>query len=282
MDFTMWGGNAVRMYECMGAGGGARNVKFSYGAWAPDLMDIEYSWYIYSASSNLFGCAGLKNKKYCILNRQYSKEDYERLLPKIKEHMNTMPYVDKGGRTYRYGEFFPPDFSLYGYNQTIAQAYSPMAEKEAAEAGFNWAAKEEKSYRATLKNKDIPDDIADVRDTILQEIVECSHGGVCDEQCTAAFKLIPSELAFYRQFRLPIPRLCPNCRYFGLLAAHNPMRLYRRQCLCAGGTSANGIYANAATHAHNPSPCPNTFETSYAPGRPEIVYCEQCYQAEVA
>jgi hypothetical protein len=27
--------------------------------------------------------------------------------------------------------------------------------------------------------------------------------------------------------------------------------------------------------------CNNTFETSYAPERPEIVYCERCYQGEV-
>ena len=28
--------------------------------------------------------------------------------------------------------------------------------------------------------------------------------------------------------------------------------------------------------------CKNEFETSYAPDRPEIVYCEQCYNEEVA
>ncbi len=27
--------------------------------------------------------------------------------------------------------------------------------------------------------------------------------------------------------------------------------------------------------------CQNEFETSYAPDRPEIVYCERCYQQEV-
>lgn len=28
-------------------------------------------------------------------------------------------------------------------------------------------------------------------------------------------------------------------------------------------------------------PCPNEFETTYTPDRPEIVYCEACYLAEV-
>jgi len=33
---------------------------------------------------------------------------------------------------------------------------------------------------------------------------------------------------------------------------------------------------------HHSRKCPNEFETSYAPDRPEIVYCEQCYQQKVA
>jgi hypothetical protein len=38
-------------------------------------------------SSNLFGCIGLRGKEYCILNKQYTKEEYEALVPKIIEKM---------------------------------------------------------------------------------------------------------------------------------------------------------------------------------------------------
>jgi hypothetical protein len=38
-------------------------------------------------SSNLFGCIGLRGKEYCILNKQYTKEEYETLVPKIIEKM---------------------------------------------------------------------------------------------------------------------------------------------------------------------------------------------------
>jgi hypothetical protein len=42
-------------------------------------------------------------------------------------------------------------------------------------------------------------------------------------------------------------------------------------------------YQNTSTHPHHENNhCPNEFETSYAPERKEIVYCEQCYNAEVA
>jgi hypothetical protein len=34
-------------------------------------------------------------------------------------------------------------------------------------------------------------------------------------------------------------------------------------------------------HFHGDKKCEVEFETSYAPDRPEIVYCEKCYQQEV-
>ncbi len=58
--------------------------------------------------------------------------------------------------------------------------------------------------------------------------------------------------------------------------------MWHRKCQCAGAKSENGVYANTSKHDHGDNHCPNEFETSYAPGRPEIVYCEQCYNSEVA
>lgn len=134
-DFTMWGGGAERMYECMGAGGGAYDVKFCSGSWGP-LMNSEYMKEILKENSNCFGCFGIRKKQHCILNKQYSKEEYEVLLPKIKKHMNDMPYVDSVGRVYRYGEFFPMDHSLYAYNETLAHAFFPLSKEEALQQGY--------------------------------------------------------------------------------------------------------------------------------------------------
>src|SRR3989338_7963683 len=58
---------------------------------------------------DVFGCEGLRKKQYCILNKQYTKEEYEKLIPKIIEHMNVMHYIDKNKRGYKYGEFFPSE-----------------------------------------------------------------------------------------------------------------------------------------------------------------------------
>ena len=81
---------------------------------------------------------------------------------------------------------------------------------------------------------------------------------------------------------LPLPRLCPNCRHYQRIKQRNPLKLWKRQCQCAGQKSENGIYQNTIKHSHENQPCPNEFETSYSPDRKEIVYCEKCYQAEVA
>ena len=239
-------------------------------------------------SDDIFACVGLRNKSYCILNKQYTKEEYEKLVPRIIEHMNQMPYTDKKGIIYKYGEFFPPELSPFSYNETIAQEYFPLLKEEALEKGYSWKDPEERNYEITLQAEDLPDHIKDVSDSILKEIIGCAHqkappAGGCNEQCTEAFRIIPQELQFLRKMNLPLPRLCPNCRHYQRIKARNPLKLWKRKCQCAGETSENKVYANTADHIHHKSTehCPNEFETTYAPERPEIVYCEECYLREV-
>lgn len=69
-------------------------------------VTLDHSIHLKSCA-DCFGCVGLRNKQYCILNKQYSKEEYEALVPRIKKHMDEMPYVDAQGLIYKYGEFFP-------------------------------------------------------------------------------------------------------------------------------------------------------------------------------
>lgn len=37
---------------------------------------------------NSFGCTGLKNKQYCLLNRQLTQEDYEKIVPALQAEIN--------------------------------------------------------------------------------------------------------------------------------------------------------------------------------------------------
>ena len=242
--------------------------------------DIFYSYNVHNCD-HLFGCVGLRDKHYCILNKQYSKEEYEALLPRLIAHMNEMPYTDHGGRVYKYGEFFPSEISPFGHNETVAQELLPITREEALEKGIVWKDPEEKNYVPTKTAANLPDRIEQVEDTILSDVIECAHKGECSDLCTRAFRLIPEELAFYRRMGIPLPRLCPNCRHYRRLYQRNPIKLWNRKCMCSGKTSDNGAYVNTANHSHGTGKCANEFKTSYAPDKKEIVYCEECYQQEV-
>lgn len=219
--------------------------------------DMKYSLFCKN-SSNCFGCVGLKNAHYCILNKQYSKEEYLILIEKIKEHMKVMPYIDSNDRVYLFGEFFPYEFSPFGYNETSAHDFFPIKQSDALSNGFNWKDRDKREHGITMT--EVPDSILDVTDDILKEVFGCPNEGNQDFQCTTAFRITESEFRFYQQKKLPLPRYCPNCRHYQRLLYRNPMRLYRRECM-------NG--------------CGNTFETSYAPDDYLKVYCESCYQKAV-
>ena len=77
---------------------------------------------------------------------------------------------------------------------------------------------------------------------------------------------------FYKKMDVPVPLFCPECRHVTRLKKRGPNKLWHRKCM--------------------KEECQNEFETSYAPDpryaegsgearRPEIVYCEKCYQQEV-
>lgn len=40
--------------------------------------------------------------------------------------------------TREWGEFFPTELSAFGYNETVAQEYFPMTEKEVKVKGWKW------------------------------------------------------------------------------------------------------------------------------------------------
>jgi hypothetical protein len=266
-------------YETVGSGAPAYNAKFCYLPWTGSNQT--YCINAFSGCHNCFGCNHIHNKEYCILNKQYSKEEYEALVPKIIQHMKDMPYTDQKGRIYGYGEFFPSDLSPFAYNETIAQQYFPTVKEEALNAGYRWRDDENRNYGITKKAADLPDNVKEISGDILNEVIGCAHGQTCNEQCTQAFKILKDELEFYKKFNLPLPRLCPNCRHYERLKQRNPLKLWRRKCQCAGAKSEDGVYRNTVAHAHGKAHCPNEFETSYAPNKPDIVYCEECYNAEV-
>ncbi len=170
-----------------------------------------------SGCSDCFGCVGLRNKSYCILNKQYTKEEYEELVPQIIERM-----MADG----EWGEFFPSSMSPFGYNETVAQEYFPLTREEITESGiFNWSDYEAPfpTVEKVIPASKLPDTIDSIPDDILNWAIECEVTG-------RPFRIIRQELEFYRKHSLPIPRRHPDQRHLDRMALRNPRKLYERQC----------------------------------------------------
>jgi len=279
-DYSIWGDNNQLLYECHSCGLGTQNMKFCLLC-QENVHDLEYSLFCIGGSENLFACVGLRNKQYCIFNKQYTKDEYEILVAKIKKHMDEMPYTDKKGRVYKYGEYFPTELSPFAYNTTMAQEYFPLSKDQTEKEGYGWEDTAERNYKIDFGVGSLSDDIKEVKDDVIGKVIACEHAGKCNQLCTHAFKIIEDELNFYRKMNLPLPRLCPNCRTFERLKQRTNIPLSRRKCQCAGEKSDNGSYSNTASHFHDKDHCPNEFETSYSIERSEMLYCEECYQKEV-
>ncbi|MEK7138334.1 MAG: hypothetical protein AAB787_02380 [Patescibacteria group bacterium] len=275
MDFWQWSAGSEKIYEAINAGIQCANLKFVNECWN-QLLDSEYCMNCHS-SQDLFGCSGIKKGQYYIFNKQYSESEYHDLKSKIIAQMKEVPYVDKGGRTYRYGEYFPIEISPFAYNETFAQEFFPITKEEAKKNGYPWRDEEKRNYSITLKSKDVPFSARMVSDEISKEVIACEHEGKCNHVCATAFRILKEDLEMHKLSKAPLPKLCPNCRHFDRLSRRNLPKLWSRKCACD-----YKVYPNSAKHLHHPEgSCLNEFETSYSPEDKAIVYCEPCYQQEV-
>ncbi len=229
------------LYNGIGVGAGARNVICSW--WVESSQDIEYS-FATRQSANCVGCDAIKGGSFVILNKHYNKDEYQKIKNSIIEELKKKDI---------YGDFFPAELSFFGYNETIGQDNMPLTKEEALSQGFRWEDDMQKTEgKETMKPEEIPDHIKNVLDTIINEILRCID-------CNRNYKITKQELLFYRKMTLPIPRKCFYCRYKDRINRRGPYKFWSRQC----------------------AKCQKKVTTSYAPDRPEIIYCEKCYQQEV-
>ncbi|MEI6580775.1 MAG: hypothetical protein WCO07_01240 [bacterium] len=227
-------------YDVMGAMqlSKAKNCVFCFSS-----NEIDYCDNCYNLTSS-FGCTAIRKGEYMILNKQYSKESFDKFRTQIVAEMK------KDGN---YGQFFPPELSPFKYNEVLAYDFFPLSKEEAIKRGYGWQEKTTGTYgKETIKN--IPSKIEETDENILKEIFVC-------EDCKKNFRITQAELGFYKRMHLPLPHKDFECRHKERMTKRNPRKLWHRKCMKEG--------------------CKNEFETAYAPDRPETVYCEQCYNAEI-
>jgi hypothetical protein len=165
---------------------------------------------------NLFACVGLRQTEYCILNKQYSKNEYELLVPKLIRHMGS-----------DFGEFFPAKISFFAYQETIAQDYLPIDQEAAKNLGFIW--KKENSV-----NVQKPNIVTSIKDNISEvEAEDLANPIFCDE-CNKPFRIPVMELTLRQKINSPLPHACPSCRRLKRTQLMNPTKLVERNCETCG------------------------------------------------
>lgn len=235
-------------YEFLAASVAEKNYGIKFSAIIHDSRDLEYCDLCYNCH-DCFGCVGLRNKSFCIFNKQYTEDEYWRTVDEIKTAM-----LARG----EYGEFFPPELSSFPYNASLATAYPGYGDlEEAKRYGYtieDIQEGESGGSMETIRSSDLPTDIKDVDDVILTK-------AILDETHGKKFRITPYELQFYRKFNLPLPRCAPVVRMnqwrrdFDLR-----LRFFERPC----------------------TKCGKAMQTIYAPDRPEKnIFCEACYNNEV-
>ncbi|HUC88795.1 MAG TPA: hypothetical protein VMR49_02060 [Candidatus Paceibacterota bacterium] len=242
------GGELEQCYEGITPDHSTRALFVNY-VWKS--LDVLYSDFCMSCQE-CFGCVGLKHCKYSIFNKEYTKDEYFELKNKIIEYMK---------KTGEWGEFFPMSMSSFAYNESMAMLYFPLSKENVLRKGFRWQNNIQQT-RGKTTLFEVSDNINDISDSITDEILECLI-------CKRNYKIVNEELNFYKKWKIPIPRHCFFCRLENRFKLRGPSKLWQRQCMCD------------KKHPNHEGKCQVEFETSYAPDRPEIVYCEKCYQQEV-
>ncbi|KKQ72218.1 MAG: hypothetical protein UT33_C0005G0138 [Candidatus Peregrinibacteria bacterium GW2011_GWC2_39_14] len=243
MDYSGWGDKAELLYECAACGNNAYNLKFCTTC-TTNNSNLEYCDHC-TGCKDCFGCVGLKRKKFCILNQEYSEEEYKDLRARIIVHMQKS---GQNGEAPEYGQFFPIEICPFAYNESLVMEVFPKTHEEALKQGFKWLGNDARFTPQTFR---MPERIADVKDSVMSELLACKF-------CGKNFKLIEQELKFYRALNIPAPISCPNCRHFSRLATRNPKQLFESKC----------------------DKCSKKIMTSYKE-KSSPIYCEECYTKHV-
>ena len=149
-----------------------------YSEYIDNCLEVEYC----------FGCVGLRKKKYCILNKQYTKEEYEKLKAKI--------VLDMGEE---YGEFFPYSMGICDYNFSASILYFPQTTKEEILREGGYWSEEDFSSEDGISSLELPDAIKDT------DLGICNQALICP-QTHYRFNISQSEFEFHKNNNFALPR----------------------------------------------------------------------------
>jgi hypothetical protein len=225
-DYSFFGKKASWVYESSSCGIDLYRIAFCIQA--RDTSSNLLYCYGCDSSQDCFGCVSLKKKQYCILNKQYTKDEYENLVSKIIEHMKN----DGGGamnpttgrRSGSWGEFFPMSLSPLPYNRSIAHRYFPLNKGQVTEQGLTWHEEDPKEFTNMITSDQLPDAHPDSNNPIT---IQSQLSG-------RPFKIIEQEIKACKKFRVPLPRQAYEERMDERAKKLGDINLYSHHCAKTG------------------------------------------------
>ena len=228
----------TRAHDCLdghGFGDGLRHAAqfVSVGRDAHNLINCVECWNSVSnltycgyceKSSNLFGCIGLRNKQFCVFNKQYSEKEYHLLVKKITEYMKSEQI---------WGAFFPPIFSGYAYNHSSAFDRMPLSKVQADLMQFVWDDVDDVQKPSDLIKVLSGESGAHIGDVPSRlEDIEPGKIGSTVYLCEITGKLFQytrEEIEFYRMVGVAPPVRCFEQRHSERLSRLSPRFLNMRK-----------------------------------------------------
>jgi hypothetical protein len=212
-DFTTYGDQVELVYESARCGN--RFARSCFCAYSYDgCSDLLYCTYCVGCQ-NCFGCIGLRKKQYCIFNKQYTKEEYEKLVPELIERMRASG---------EWGEFFPISSSPSPYNHTLAQRYFPLTKEEVQGKGLVWHEDDAVSAEGAIMAQDLPDKAPPDEAPLVVKSLASGR----------PFRITAQEMKRYTSLGAPLPRTTYAERMEQRAKRLGGMKLYDRTCAKTG------------------------------------------------
>ena len=214
-------------------------------------QNVEYSTECYDCE-DCFGCVGLRRKKFCILNKQYSEEEYWKKLDELKCAM-----LERG----EYGEFLPakmspayfPEGGSVRYYLADPIEFGKAINAHTFEADAEGALGEISNATDMIDSIKLPDSIDEMDDTWIGK-------PVLDASYKRRFSFFAPEIALYKKLRVAPP------------VSHHVKRV-----LDLTQTSNTGVFEKGTCKN-----CHKEVTTSRNPTYPNHkIFCKTCYLAYI-
>ena len=153
--------------------------------------NIYYSYFLQSCD-HMFGCVWMSNASYCILNKQYEKDEWYALISKIFSQME---------QEWVLGKMIPPYNNPFYFNDTFAWLVWDYKKEDILKKWYLWREEHIKTWipewNKIIQSRNLG--ITNYSEDILNIIIESTWWDF--------YRIMPMELNFFKKYNLPLPTM---------------------------------------------------------------------------